>query len=528
MECQVLLETQTLQIGERGSIDSIPSVSSLTDSDEMHRQNPKYHSNSSQSESDWNECSCSDDTSLCKMDTIEQTPGSDCLLESDDTTNIVAFMDLNKNSTTVGPGSEYNALSLQWNHEKMTSICQDSKDGWSVEKHPDVNEKMRHILYSWMFSVVHKFKVQHETYFESMQLMDYFMAKCKKSIPRGQLQKYGLVCLWISCKNNEIYPPPLRDFVYICDRAYPKQEFIEGEIFVLRQVSGRIQIKTCFSFWPWMMQVALEDCRQQYENAKENAKRETQKQHFVFSNKETQDAYNAISSMTDQVTMASNLLNGITEKIPKGGKKNIEPKIVYMTRKRTLEMQRAQETEDNKNSRSEFTRIINDHGSANHDHLSCRKNNKNEAENVTSFRDGTHQEQILVPTEIKNLESINELLFLIASCGWMNYSFCQTYSPHLVALSSLYLLYDWFDYEWPTSTKYSGFTYESKTVYSMDDVIKCFKDLEPRVIEKILVNEPNPNSCNDIYLFVSKPETVSKFPIIEKLVDICKSKRTLN
>jgi G2/mitotic-specific cyclin-B, other len=34
----------------------------------------------------------------------------------------------------------------------------------------------------------------------------------------------GVASLFIACKYEEIYPPEMKDFVYICDKAYTKEE----------------------------------------------------------------------------------------------------------------------------------------------------------------------------------------------------------------------------------------------------------------------------------------------------------------
>lgn len=44
---------------------------------------------------------------------------------------------------------------------------------------------------------------------------------------RSKLQLVGVAALLMASKYEEIYPPELRDLVYITDRAYNKQEILE-------------------------------------------------------------------------------------------------------------------------------------------------------------------------------------------------------------------------------------------------------------------------------------------------------------
>jgi cyclin B len=47
----------------------------------------------------------------------------------------------------------------------------------------------------------------------------------------------GVASMFIACKYEEIYPPELKDFVYITDNAYSKQEVLdmEGKILLALQ-----------------------------------------------------------------------------------------------------------------------------------------------------------------------------------------------------------------------------------------------------------------------------------------------------
>jgi G2/mitotic-specific cyclin-B, other len=43
----------------------------------------------------------------------------------------------------------------------------------------------------------------------------------------------GVSSLFIACKYEEIYAPDIKDFVYVCDQAYTKEEIFEMESFIL-------------------------------------------------------------------------------------------------------------------------------------------------------------------------------------------------------------------------------------------------------------------------------------------------------
>lgn len=79
---------------------------------------------------------------------------------------------------------------------------------------------MRAILVDWLIEVHSKFKLQRETLFIAITIIDRFLEKIKVS--KSKLQLVGVSALLIACKYEEIYPPEVKDFVYITDRAYTK------------------------------------------------------------------------------------------------------------------------------------------------------------------------------------------------------------------------------------------------------------------------------------------------------------------
>lgn len=79
---------------------------------------------------------------------------------------------------------------------------------------------MRAILVDWLIEVHLKFKLLPETLYITVNVIDRFLEKQKVS--KSRLQLVGVTALFIASKYEEIYPPELKDFVYITDGAYSK------------------------------------------------------------------------------------------------------------------------------------------------------------------------------------------------------------------------------------------------------------------------------------------------------------------
>ena len=84
----------------------------------------------------------------------------------------------------------------------------------------EVNDKMRKVLLDWLVEVHANFKLLPETLFITVNLIDRYCALCQ--IERKNYQLLGVTCMLIASKYEEIYPPYMKDFVYITDQAYTK------------------------------------------------------------------------------------------------------------------------------------------------------------------------------------------------------------------------------------------------------------------------------------------------------------------
>jgi hypothetical protein len=103
-----------------------------------------------------------------------------------------------------------------------------------MEDQQYINERMRSILVDWLVEVHLKFKLVPETLYLTVNLIDRYLAKTEVSRPK--LQLVGVTALLIASKYEEIYPPELRDLVYICDRAYSKLEVRSFVLFVYTHI----------------------------------------------------------------------------------------------------------------------------------------------------------------------------------------------------------------------------------------------------------------------------------------------------
>ena len=116
-----------------------------------------------------------------------------------------------------------------------------------MSKQKDINNRMRAILIDWLIDVHLKYKMVPQTMYISVNLIDRYLSKNETT--RTKLQCVGVASMFIASKYEEIYPPELKDFVYITDKAYVKTDVLEMEYKMLTSLNFDITFPTQWSFF---------------------------------------------------------------------------------------------------------------------------------------------------------------------------------------------------------------------------------------------------------------------------------------
>ena len=83
---------------------------------------------------------------------------------------------------------------------------------------------MRTVLVDWLIEVHLKFKLLPETLYLTVNLIDRYLAL--ESVSRKRLQLIGVTAMLIASKYEEIYPPEIKDFVFVTDQAYNRDDVL--------------------------------------------------------------------------------------------------------------------------------------------------------------------------------------------------------------------------------------------------------------------------------------------------------------
>ena len=103
-----------------------------------------------------------------------------------------------------------------------------------------INEKMRAILIDWLVEVHLKFKLVPETLYLTVNLIDRYLLG--SPVERSNLQLVGVSALLLASKYEEIYPPELKDLVYITDKAYTQEQILGMEEKMVKALKYKMTI----------------------------------------------------------------------------------------------------------------------------------------------------------------------------------------------------------------------------------------------------------------------------------------------
>ncbi|KAF0289800.1 G2/mitotic-specific cyclin-A [Amphibalanus amphitrite] len=104
-----------------------------------------------------------------------------------------------------------------------------------MSRQPDITVTMRSILVDWLVEVNDEYKLNSETLHLAVNYIDRFLSVM--TVVRAKLQLVGTTALFIASKFEEIYPPTVKEFVYITDDTYTDTQLKRMEHVMLKMLA---------------------------------------------------------------------------------------------------------------------------------------------------------------------------------------------------------------------------------------------------------------------------------------------------
>lgn len=104
-------------------------------------------------------------------------------------------------------------------------------DPYYMDKQPELRWSFRGTLIDWIVQVHEKFQLLPETLYLCINIIDRYL--CKKVVPVNRFQLVGAASLFIAAKYEEINCPTIKDFVYMSENCYSRNDLLDAERTIL-------------------------------------------------------------------------------------------------------------------------------------------------------------------------------------------------------------------------------------------------------------------------------------------------------
>ncbi|XP_058751835.1 cyclin-A2-4-like [Vicia villosa] len=133
-----------------------------------------------------------------------------------------------------------------YDHMRVAELSRRPNPNLMETVQQDITPSMRGILVDWLVEVSDGYKLQANTLYLTVYLIDWFLSK--NFIERQKLQLLGITCMLIASKYEEINAPHVEDFCFITDNTYTKGQVLQMESLVLKSAAYQLFAPTTKTF----------------------------------------------------------------------------------------------------------------------------------------------------------------------------------------------------------------------------------------------------------------------------------------
>ena len=177
--------------------------------------------------------------------------------DSSDISNISNQSNLNISGEILSPNlkdsKEFYSFKMDYLEEVYQNLILDENIFYKkinpnyFEIQQSITFKMRAILVDWLIDVHYRCGMKKKTLFNCIYIIDAFLSK--NFIDQKDLQLLGMAALLIACKESEIIFPSLNMILAFSGNAYSKQELIDMERKIIKELNFDILAPTAEEFY---------------------------------------------------------------------------------------------------------------------------------------------------------------------------------------------------------------------------------------------------------------------------------------
>ena len=124
----------------------------------------------------------------------------------------------------------------------LRHLCETSSHSKDFLLSHDITPQLRSKMIDWMIEVLSSYKMNEDSFFRSVKIMDRFLNRTEKKQEVKDLHLIGVASMWTACKYEEIYPIKL-DTMYdkIARKKFTKTEIIQKESDILCALNFKME-----------------------------------------------------------------------------------------------------------------------------------------------------------------------------------------------------------------------------------------------------------------------------------------------
>lgn len=161
-----------------------------------------------------------------------------------------------RNDETLFCHSDYDKDIYLYMRDRELSLRPSSR---YLSKQTDISSEMRYILIDWLADVTIEYDLSLECLHLAVSIVDRTLSMLY--CPRVKLQLVGATAIMIATKFEEIFPPELKEFVYITDETYSAVQILRMEKVILNTL--RFEISAPTSNWFASRLARMAECDKQ-------------------------------------------------------------------------------------------------------------------------------------------------------------------------------------------------------------------------------------------------------------------------
>jgi hypothetical protein len=116
-----------------------------------------------------------------------------------------------------------------------------------MDNQREIDRKKRSYLVDYLIEVHYKFKLQPETLYTTVALVDRYFIR-QTDVPKKDLQLLGITAIHIAGKYEEIYPPALEKLVKVTQSSIALKDVVSMELRMLTALDFDLVWPSAFRF----------------------------------------------------------------------------------------------------------------------------------------------------------------------------------------------------------------------------------------------------------------------------------------